>query len=78
MATWNIAIKEEAYKRLKKLKQPGDSFTDVILRELPDPLETAGELLDYFEQHPVPKANPKLRKTMLAGRERRSHRRVGK
>jgi len=75
MATWNIAIKEEAYKRLKKLKQPGDSFTDVILRELPDPLETAGEILDYFEKHPVPKANPKMREAMLSGRGRRSHRR---
>ncbi len=75
MATWNIAIKEEAYKRLKKLKQPGDSFTDVILRELPDPLETAGELLDYFETHPVPKANPKRRTTVLSGRGRRSNRR---
>lgn len=75
MATWNIAIKEEAYKRLKKLKLPGDSFTDVILRELPDPLETAGEILDYFEKHPVPKANPKLLKTMLSGRGRQSGRR---
>lgn len=74
MANWNITIKEEAYKRLKKLKQPGDSFTDVILRELPDPLETAGEILDYFEKHPVPKANPKLLEAMLSCRGRRSRR----
>lgn len=75
MATWNITIKVEAYKRLKKPKQPGDSFTDVILRELPDPLATAGEILDYFEKHPVPKANSKLFEAVLSGRGRQSSRR---
>ncbi|MDA4114270.1 MAG: antitoxin VapB family protein [Thaumarchaeota archaeon] len=32
MATKNIAISEEAYQRLKALKRPGESFTDVIER----------------------------------------------
>lgn len=32
MATKNIAISEEAYQRLKALKKPGESFTDVIQR----------------------------------------------
>ena len=32
MATKNIAISEEAYQRLKALKKPGESFTDVIER----------------------------------------------
>ena len=32
MATKNIAISEEAYQRLRALKKPGESFTDVIDR----------------------------------------------
>jgi predicted CopG family antitoxin len=32
MATKNIAISEEAYQRLKAVKKPGESFTDVIER----------------------------------------------
>jgi predicted CopG family antitoxin len=74
MATNNIAISEEAYRRLKKLKLPGDSFTDVLLRELPDPCGTCGEVLESFKTRPVPKADPKLREAMLRGRGRRSSR----
>ena len=32
MGTKNIAISEEAYQRLRALKKPGESFTDVIER----------------------------------------------
>ena len=32
MGTKNIAISEEAYQRLKALKKPGESFTEVIER----------------------------------------------
>lgn len=32
MATKNIAISEEAYQRLKAIKKPGESFTDLIER----------------------------------------------
>jgi len=32
LATKNIAISEESYQRLKALKKPGESFTDVIER----------------------------------------------
>jgi len=32
LATKNIAISEDAYVRLKALKKPGESFTDVIER----------------------------------------------
>ena len=67
-------LNEEAYKRLKKLKRRGDSFSDVILRELPGPLDTCGEVLEYFTKQGVPEANPKLREAMLTGRGRRSHR----
>jgi predicted CopG family antitoxin len=32
MGTKNIAISEEAYQRLKALRKPGESFTEVIER----------------------------------------------
>jgi len=74
MATVTISIKQEAHERLKKQKMPGESFSDVILREIPEPLETAGQILDYFKLHPVPKANPKFEHAMLSDRGRRSKR----
>jgi predicted CopG family antitoxin len=73
MPSITITLSTEAHARLKKLKAAGDSFSDVILRELPDPCLTAGELLDRLESMEVPKADPKLRAAMLAGRGR-SHR----
>ncbi len=76
MATTTIALTQSAYERLKRQKLPGESFSDVVLREVPEPLETAGEVLDYFESHPVPKSNPQLRAAMLSGRSRRSNRRL--
>ena len=40
-----------ACERLKKCKNPGDSFSDVILREVPEPpVETVGELLEHLKQ----------------------------
>jgi hypothetical protein len=75
MPSITITVSTEAHARLKKLKLSArDSYSDVILRELPDPCLTAGELLDRLEREGVPKANPKLRVAMLAGRGRRSNR----
>ena len=70
----SITLTKTAYDRLKKLKEPGQSFSQVVLRELPERLETCGELEDYFARHGVPKANPKLERAMLSGRGRRSKR----
>jgi hypothetical protein len=70
-----VTLNTEAAVRLKKNKLPGDSYSDVILREMPDPCETAGELLDRLESMQVPKADPRLRVALLAGRGRRSNRR---
>lgn len=70
-----ITISTDAQKRLAKHKHPGESYSAVILREVPEaPLETAGELEDYFAARGVPKADPKLRVAMLSGRGRRSKR----
>jgi hypothetical protein len=74
MATVTVNLTTQAYARLKKHKGPKDSFSDVVLREVPETLSTCGELEDYFKSHGVPKANPKLRMAMLAGRGRRSKR----
>ncbi len=74
MAFVTLTINTEAHRRLKKLKAPGDSFSDVILRELPEPWETAGDVLDGLERMQVPKADPELRAAVLAGRGRRSPR----
>jgi len=72
----NITLTKPAYDKLKKLKEPGESFSSMIMRELPDRLDTAGEVLDYFTKHGVPKANPKLEQRMLSGRGRRSNRKL--
>ncbi len=40
-----LTLSEEAYERLRKHQLPGESYTQVILRELPEPVETAGEVL---------------------------------
>jgi predicted CopG family antitoxin len=74
MAFVTLTINTEAHSRLKKLKTPGDSFSDVILRELPEPWETAGDVLDGLERMQVAKADPALRAAVLAGRGRRSPR----
>jgi predicted CopG family antitoxin len=74
MAFVTLTINTEAHSRLKKLKAPGDSFSDVILRELPEPWETAGDVLEGLERMQVPKADPALRAAVLTGRGRRSPR----
>ena len=75
MATVSVTLTAEAHARLVKNKLPGDSFSDVVIRELPDPCDTCGELLDRLESEGVPAADPKLRSAMLSGRGRRSSRR---
>jgi hypothetical protein len=74
MATVTVTLTQEAHARLLKNKLPGDSFSDVVLRELPDPCDTMGELLDRLESSPPPKLDPKRTKAMLSGGGRRSNR----
>ena len=44
----NITLTKPAYDRLRKLKEPGESFSQMVLRELPERLETCGELGRLF------------------------------
>jgi predicted CopG family antitoxin len=49
MAATTISVNEEAYKRLKKAKPPGKSFSDVIIEYVRPSGLTAGDLLNDLE-----------------------------
>ena len=74
MAFKTLTITEEAHERLRKHKLPGESFTQVILRELPEPLETAGDVLDFLRSQPRPKIDRPALESLRRGRGRRSNR----
>lgn len=68
-----ITIDDDVYHLLSSLKEgPGDSFTRVLRRHVHKPVETAGELLDAYENEPPPRANPAVLEGLLKGRGRRS------
>ena len=69
-----ITISTDAHTRLRKLKEPGDSFSDVILRHSPQPCETAGELLDAIWPLKLQPMNPRRVALLRSGRGRRSNR----
>ncbi len=54
-----INVSAAAHARLKKLKREGESFNDVILRELPEPCVTGREILDWLEREYPPKKKPR-------------------
>ena len=68
-----ITIDDDVYKLLSSLKQDsGDSFTKVLRRHVHKPAETAGELLDAYENEPAPKADIVALKRLQAQRGRQS------
>jgi predicted CopG family antitoxin len=68
-----ITIDDDAYKLLVSLKEgPQDSFTKVIRRHVHKPLETAGELLEHYEQLPPPTVNWGVLDKVRKARGRRS------
>lgn len=69
-----ITISTEAHARLRKLKEPGDSFSDVILRTIPQPCATAGEMLEAFKNVELTPMNPRRLALLRSGRGRRSNR----
>jgi hypothetical protein len=44
-----MQVSEAAYAVLSAQKQGNESFSDVIVRCVPEPIETCGELLDYLK-----------------------------
>jgi len=51
-----ITIDDDVYQLLSSLKQDrGDSFTKVLRRHIHKTADTAGELLDAYENEPPPK-----------------------
>jgi len=72
MAFKTLTISDEAHQRLKKRKLPGESFTQVILREIPEPLETAGEVLDFLKSQPPAELDREAAEALRKGRGRRS------
>jgi predicted CopG family antitoxin len=68
-----ITIEDDVYRLLLSLKQGNrDSFTKVIRRHVFKPFETAGELLDYYEQQPPPTIDQGLLEQIRNQRGRRS------
>jgi negative regulator of replication initiation len=68
-----ITIDDDVYRLLSSLKQgAGDSFTKVLRRHVHKPADTAGELLDAYENEPPPKTTAAALKRLLNGRGRRS------
>jgi len=68
-----ITIDDDVYRLLLSLKEDArDSFTKVIRRHIHRPLETAGELLDYYEHQPPPAIDGALLERVRTGRGRRS------
>jgi predicted CopG family antitoxin len=68
MGTKNIAISDEAYQRLRSLKKPGESFTELIERMTRQKgiLELAGVL--------TPKEGRLMKEAMARMREQSSNR----
>ena len=68
-----ITLDDKAYALLKSLKQgTRDSFSQVILRHITKPLETAGELLDFYDRQPPPEVDMELLNRIERERRRRS------
>jgi predicted CopG family antitoxin len=74
MAFKTLTISEEAHQRLKKRKLPGESFTEVILREIPETLETCGDVLAFIQSQPAPQIDRHALEVLRKGRGRRSNR----
>jgi predicted CopG family antitoxin len=72
MATITLTVTTEAHDKLKKLKVGKESFSEMLMRELPDRANTCGEVLEKLEGKELPPMDPDLLKAVRRGRGRRS------
>ncbi len=69
MPSITISVSAEAHARLKKLKEGKESFSDLILRQLPEPCDTGVEILASLERDyglPKPKGRKARRRRRVA------------
>jgi hypothetical protein len=59
-----LNVSDTAYAVLAAQKQPNESFSDVILRLAPPPIETCGDLLDYLQRTDAPLLPPDFLKEL--------------
>ena len=46
----NVMLSDDAYAALSKHKRKGESFSDVVLRLAPAPIETFGDLEKHLDE----------------------------
>ena len=68
-----MQVSEAAYAVLSAQKGPGESFSAVILRCVPQPIDTFGELLTHLRTKKGPLAAPEFLKE-LRGRKQQPKR----
>jgi predicted CopG family antitoxin len=74
MATITLTVTTEVHAKLKKLKVGHESFSEMLMRELPDRANTCGEVLEKLKGKELPPMDPNLLKAVRSGRARRSQR----
>jgi len=74
MATITLTVTTEVHDKLKKLKIGKESFSAMLLRELPDRANTCGDVLEKLEGKELPAMDPILLKAVRSGRGRRCNR----
>jgi predicted CopG family antitoxin len=78
MATITLTVTTEVHDKLKKLKVGQESFSEMLMRELPDRANTCGEVLEKLAGKELPPMDPILLKAVRNGRGRRSNRNSGR
>ena len=63
MGTITLTVTTEVHDKLKKLKVGQESFSEMLMRELPDRANTCGEVLEKLEGKELPPHEPESAKS---------------